>query len=262
MNVHKILAQTDRQRVSDGVVQPVITIGETSNQTLVVVCPQLGDFDSLEYAWWLNREMPQLTEANIKVKMVGIGNRAAGQKFCDFTGFPAESLFIDERAQLHSQLELYPGLSLKLPGCSTAQNAWFNLILMCAGIGSPGTLREVFRGYKGDKQAPQLIDDAEIVQAKPLPPLKGSFFHVAGGSGFQRPFELATLRLRNMAEVIGNWNVYVPDAAYLTQRGGTFLFDDRGTLLYEHRDPGILGFAANMSQPLSFITHTSPIRSR
>ena len=60
--------------------------------------------------------------------MLGIGNRAAGQKFCDFTGFPASSLFIDERAQLHSQLELYPGLSLKLPGCSTAQNAWFNLL--------------------------------------------------------------------------------------------------------------------------------------
>jgi AhpC/TSA antioxidant enzyme len=46
----------------------------------------------------------------------------------------------------------------------------------------------------------------------------------------------------------------VPDAAYLTQRGGTFLFDDRGALLYEHRDRGILGFAANMSQPLSFIS--------
>jgi hypothetical protein len=56
-----------------------------------------------------------------------------------------------------------------------------------------------------------------------------------------------------MAEVLGNWNTYVPDPAYLTQRGGTFLFDNQGKLLYQHRDRGILGFAANMSQPLSFL---------
>jgi AhpC/TSA antioxidant enzyme len=254
MNPSELFTQTDRERVSDGEIVPILTDCESAHRLLVIICPQLGDFDSLEYAWWLNRELPQLTAAGVTVRMVGIGNRAAGQKFCDFTGFPAAWLFVDERAELHAQLELYPGLSLKVPGCSTAQNAWLNLILMCAGIGSSGTLAEVFRGYKGDKHAPQLIDDAEIVRAKPLPPLKGSFFKVAGGSGFQRPFELATLRLRNMAEVLENWQTYVPDAAYLTQRGGTFLFDDRGTLLYEHRDRGILGFAANMSQPLAFVS--------
>jgi hypothetical protein len=128
-----------------------------------------------------------------------------------------------------------------------------NLMLMCAGIGSPGTLAEVFRGYRGDRQAPQLISDEEVVQAKPLPPLQGSFFKLAGGTGFQRPFELATLRLRNMVEALGHWNTYVPDAAYLTQRGGTFLFDAQGNLVYEYRDRGILGFAAKMSDPLSFL---------
>jgi hypothetical protein len=35
-------------------------------------------------------------------------------------------------------------------------------MLMCAGIGSPGTLVEVFRGYKGDRQAPQLIANEDI----------------------------------------------------------------------------------------------------
>ena len=124
---------------------------------------------------------------------------------------------------------------------------------MCAGIGSPGTLAEVFRGYWGDRRAPQLIDDDEVVRAAPLPAIKGSFFKLAGGEGFQRPFELATLRLRNMAEVLGHWNTYAPDKAYLTQRGGTFLFDSQGKLLYEHRDRGILGFAADMSNPLSFL---------
>ncbi|MGL5078746.1 MAG: AhpC/TSA family protein, partial [Waterburya sp.] len=112
---------------------------------------------------------------------------------------------------------------------------------------------EVFRGYKGDRQAPQLIADAEVIQDTPLPAIKGSFFKLAGGNGFQRPFELATLRLRNMTEVLSNWKTYVPNSAYLTQRGATFLFDREGKILYEHRDRAILGFAANMSLPLSFL---------
>jgi hypothetical protein len=39
----------------------------------------------------------------------------------------------------------------------------------------------------------------------------------------------------------------------MTQRGGTFLFDEQGKLLYQHRDRAILGFAENMSRPLSFL---------
>jgi hypothetical protein len=124
---------------------------------------------------------------------------------------------------------------------------------MSAGIGSPGTFAEVFRGYRGDRNAPQLIAPDEVVKAAPLPGIKGSFFDLAGGSGFQRPFELATLRLRNMAESLSKWQTYVPDAAYMTQRGGTFLFDSQGALLYEWRDRGILGFAENMSDPLAFL---------
>ncbi|NEP26116.1 AhpC/TSA family protein, partial [Moorena sp. SIO3I6] len=93
----------------------------------------------------------------------------------------------------------------------------------------------------------------EVVRGIPLPPIKGSFFRLAGGKGFQRPFELATLRLRNMTEVLSHWNTYVPNGAYLTQRGGTFLFDSQGKLLYQYRDCGLLGFAQNMSRPLSFL---------
>ena len=92
-----------------------------------------------------------------------------------------------------------------------------------------------------------------MIKAFPLPSLKGKFFQLAGGSGFQRPFELATLRLRNMAEVLGNWRTYVPDTTYLTQRGATFYFDAEGNLLYEYRDNHLLGFAENMSSPLAFL---------
>lgn len=253
LNLYDRLSQTKRQRVSDGAAVPLLEGCSSDSRQLVLLWSQLGDFDSLEYAWWLQRGAQSLRQANIVIRAVGIGDRASGERFCTYTGFPTDCLFVDPAAALHQQLGLYRGLSLNLPLLSPTQNAWFNLLLMCAGIGSPGTLTEVLRGYRGDRQAPQLIGDEEIVQAPPLPPLKGSTFGRAGGKGFQRPFELATLRLRNMGEVLSHWQTYVPNSAYLTQRGATFLFDAQGELLYEHRDRAILGFAANMSDPLSFL---------
>ena len=253
MDTYALLKQTRRLRVSDGEITPILSNTESANQILVLIWSQLGDFDNLEYAWWLQRESSKLQEKGIVVRAIGIGDRKSGNKFCEYTGFPTESLYVDPLAQIHQELELYTGLSVKLPFLSKKQNAWFNLLLMCAGIRSPGTLKEVFRGYKGDRNSPQLIANREVVKATPLPPIKGSFFNLAGGKGFQRPFELATLRLRNMTEVLGDWNSYVPDASYITQRGATFLFDNQGKLLYEHRDKGILGFAENMSNPLAFL---------
>jgi hypothetical protein len=54
--------------------------------------------------------------------------------------------------------------------------------------------------------------------------------------------------------------VRVPNANFLTQRGGTFLIDNQEQVLYEHRDRGILGFAENMSRPLSFLTQHTEIK--
>jgi AhpC/TSA antioxidant enzyme len=250
-----VLKQFSGLRVSDGLTAPLVDGSDTVGKILVIVLPQLGDFDSLEYAWWLQREADSLAAASITLRCVGIGDQAAGQKFCAYTGFNPALLWVDPQASLHQALGLYQGLAVKVPGFNPSQNAWVNLLLMCAGIGSPGTLAEVFRGYKGDRQAPQLIGTNEVVKAGPLPALTGAWFNRAGGEGFQRPFELATLRLRNMTEVLQHWSTYVPNSAYLTQRGGTFLFDGQGSLLYEHRDRGILGFAANMNQPLGFLAN-------
>ena len=248
----QILQRTDRQRVSDGAVTPILP-SAIAQRTLVLVWPQLGDFDSLEYAWWLQRGRDRLDELNIDVRAVGIGDRQSGEIFCKFTGFPADKLWMDSTGALHKELGLYEGLTTNWPGLSSSQEAWVNLMLMCAGIASPGTLAEVFRGYRGDRNAPQLIADDETIETNFLPPLKGKFFGAAGGSGFQRPFELATVRLRNMVQVLSNWKTYVPDASHMTQRGGTFLFDPSGETLYEYRDRGILGFAETMANPLSFL---------
>lgn len=253
MDVYSILRQSEKLRISNGAIAPILEDCESANSLLIIIWSQLGDFDTLEYAWWLHKEWQSLVEKNIVVRAIGIGNLDSGLKFADYTGFPKECLFVDPEAKIHQQLGLYRGLSWQLPFFSTSQNAWLNLLLMCAGIGSPGTLKEVFRGYLGDRASPQLIEDDLVVRALPFLPISGSFFKLAGGKGFQRPFELATLRLKNMTEVLGNWKTYVPQEDYLTQRGATFLFDRDRSLIYEHRERGILGFAANMSRPLSFL---------
>ena len=250
---YEIFSTIQRQRVSDGQIVPILSDCADYKRLLILVWPQLGDFDSLEYAWWLEKEAALWQNAGITIRAIGIGDRNSGLKFSEYTKFRQDWLFVDPKAELHDLLGLYRGLSLKLPGFSPGQNAWLNLILMCAGVGSPGTLAEVLRGYLGDRKAPQLIAEEETIQARPLPAFRGSLFNLAGGQGFQRPFELATLRLRNMGQVLGNWSTYIPDSSYLTQRGGTFLFDSQGNLLYEHRDGGILGFAENMSYPLAFL---------
>ncbi len=213
---------------------------------LVVVLSQLGDYDSLEYAQALVPVLPQLASAGISILAIAIGDEAGRQRFCAFTGFPPDRLVVTAEPELHRALGLYGGLTVM-------GGPWPNLLLMCAGVGSPGTLAEVLRGYTGDRQAPQRIADDETVQAGPLPPIQGSFFSFAGGKGFQRPFELATLRLRNMAEVLAHWRTYVPSDTHLTQRGGTFLLDADDTLLYSYKDRGILGFSATMARPLSFL---------
>ena len=261
MNVYATLQQTECMRASDAKQISPIETCDADKRKLILIWPQMGDFDTLEYAWWLVRGQQRLSTLDLEVRAIAIGNIAAGQKFCDYTGFPAQHLFVDAEASLHQKLRLYKGLSASLPGLNQQQKGYLNLLLMCAGIGSPGTLKEVFRGYLGDRTAPQLIADDETVKASPLPALKGEVFKRAGGKGFQRPFELATLRLRNMTEVLSHWKTYVPNAAYLTQRGATFLFDADGGLLYEWRDHNILGFAENMSDPLSFLNSLSLERS-
>jgi hypothetical protein len=198
---------------------------------LVLLLPQLGDFDSVEYAQALVPALPRLEAAGLALLAIGIGDAAGADRFCTYTGLPRACLQADATPVLHRALGLYGGVAV--PG-----GPWAALLLMCAGIGSPGTLQEVWRGYTGDRGAPPRL-------ATPL-------FDLAG-KGFQRPFELATVRLANMREVLGAWGTYVSDPRWIAQRGGTFLLEADDTVLYSHRDPGILGFSETMAEPLRFL---------
>ena len=197
--------------------QPVLAgLAPLANQQrrLLLVLSQLGDFDSVEYAQAVMASWPQLLEDGVDVRAIGIGDAGSVDRFCDYTGFPKERLSADPEARLHRDLGLYGG-------AEGFGGPWGNLLAMCAGIGSPGTLREVLRGYHG--------------------------------GGRYLPFWIASIRLRNMIEVLSHWGIYVPDERWMTQRGATFLISSDGSLLYSWKDPGLLGFSASMAEPLKFL---------
>ena len=68
---------------------------------LVLLLPQLGDFDSLEYAQALLPALPRLQAAGIAVLAIGIGEEAGRQRFCAFTGFPSQRLQVEPEPRLH-----------------------------------------------------------------------------------------------------------------------------------------------------------------
>ncbi len=53
---YEIFSTIQRQRVSDGQIVPILSDCADYKRLLILVWPQLGDFDSLEYAWWLEKE--------------------------------------------------------------------------------------------------------------------------------------------------------------------------------------------------------------
>ena len=257
-----------------GAAAPVLQ-GLTSGQrALVVLAPQLGDFDSAEYAEQLAAAYGDLGAADIGLRFVGIGDAAAAKRFAAFNGLPLECVRVDPCGSLHARLQLHAGpdwdvppfMARLLPADAAVQaraRAWLNYMAMCAGLGSRGTLREIARGYLGDKDAPERLAPDAVVEAGPvrimgvrrvkLGPLEYDQLWKEE-RGYQRPVELATVRLRVMVEVLANWREYVSDDAHLARRGATFLLDaDGSTLLYEHRDTGVLTYSATMPRPLSFL---------
>lgn len=265
--------------------------------TLVIVMPQLGDFDSAEYAEMLVAVEEDLTKAKISLRVIGIGDEGSAKKFAEFNGLRLDAIRMDKEGSLHKALELHAGPNWDVPtiiptgvlqwfadyvGATAADGkdsdrdvkaiarAWLNYMAMCAGIAAPDTLPEILRGYIGDKDAPERIRSDEVVTVgggkdeDPFIAITGVRNVKLGPfqyeqlwkdkSGYQRPVELATVRLRVMVEVLTNFAEYVPDQRFLDLRGATFLFGgENNDLLYKHIDTGVLSYSKTMRRPLSYL---------
>lgn len=142
--------------------------------------------------------------------------------------------------------------------------AWLNYMAMCAGLGAPGTLPEILRGYFGDKKAPERFRDDDIVKAGFItigpgvgPTKIGPFAYqqwFSDEKGYQRPVELATVRLKNMVEVLTKWDIYVSNILTIPLRGATYLFDEDGNELYTYKSRGVLTYSETMPRPLTFLS--------
>ena len=219
---------------------------QSKNNKLVIILGLLGDFDSFEYVQSLISYLDKLNRAGIDLFIVGIGDNYSKESFCKYTKLPEKYLNVIGNSDFHDSLFIEPGLKFtSIP--------MFNLILMCMGLGSPGTLSEVLRGYIGDNKSKKLFTESHHSPEFKFVSLDYNLFNLINNSNNQRPFELATLRLINMVEVLTNWNVYMKNGDSLTQRSATFLVDSNYNLLYSYYSKGLLGYSENMSKPLEFI---------
>ena len=218
----------------------------TNKKRLIVLVGSFADFDSFEYSQQLSAQSKKLAAHSVDWILIGIGNEKSREFFCKFNKIESKNVLALKNADLHEKLNLDPGFVSPLP-------AIINLLIMCAGINSKGTINEVLRGYLGDKNSKRLFSDDEHIKIGPFPLFKGKMFRVFSKNEILRPFELATRRLINMIEILYNWNEYVPDSSFLTQRGATILIDENDKILYRFNSKSLLGYSEKMSSPLSFI---------
>ena len=214
---------------------------------LIVLFGLLGDFDSFEYAINLKNFIDNHQDKNLDIFAIAIGNKNGKQKFCKFTGFPQESLIAVSDNQIHNELKISKGLDIGLGG-------WINMLLMLSGINSFKTIKEVIRGYTGDRKAKQIYSEVDKIDVLKFFNFSGNSFKKVFGDGYLRPFELATFRLNNMNEIIQNWSDYILNEEYLPQRGASFLLNNKNQIIYKFFSEDVLGYSSNMRDPLGFLT--------
>ena len=215
---------------------------------LLVLFGLLGDFDSFEYAINLKNFINDHQVNNLDIFAFAIGNQKGKEKFCKFTGFPKENLIVVSNNQIHNNLNVSRGLDVGLGG-------WINMLLMLSGINSFKTVKEVFRGYLGDRKAKQIYSEFDKIEVLKFLKFSGNSFRKVFGDGYLRPFELATFRLNNMNEIIQNWSDYILNEKYLPQRGASFLLNNKNQVIYNFISNDVLGYSSNMRDPLGFLTN-------
>ena len=120
-------------------------------KTLIVFLGSFADFDSFEYSQQLSSQLNKLAKNSVDLILIGIGSEKSKEYFCRFNKIDIKNVVALRNADLHKKLNLNSGFVSPLP-------AMINLLIMCAGINSRGTIREVLRGYFGDKDAKSLFD--------------------------------------------------------------------------------------------------------
>ncbi len=214
---------------------------------LIVLFGLLGDFDSFEYAINLKNFINNHQNKNLDIFAIAIGSQNGKEKFCKFTGFIEENLKIVPNNQVHNDLKISSGIDIGLGG-------WINMLLMLSGINSFKTIKEVFRGYTGDRKAKQIYSEFDKIEFLNFLEFSGNSFNQIFGNGYLRPFELATFRLNNMKEIIKNWGDYILHEKYLPQRGASFLLDEKNQVIYKFFSSDVLGYSSNMRDPLRFLS--------
>ena len=127
------------------------------------------------------------------------------------------------------------------------------MLLMLSGINSLKTIKEVIRGYTGDRKAKQIYSQYDKIDVLKFINFSGNSFSQVFGDGYLRPFELATFRLNNMNEIIKNWSDYIINEKYLPQRGASFLLNNKNQVIYKFFSNDVLGYSSNMRDPLEFL---------
>ena len=224
---------------------------ETSKKyKLFIFMGLLGDFDSIEYAINLSKFLKKNNlSKDLDIFIIAIGGDEGKEKFSKFTGFSKKNIRTVENNAPHKLVGASEGLNTGLGG-------WINMLLMLSGIGSSSTLKEVLRGYTGDKDSYPIYESNEEISFLNLFKFSGKLFERTFGLGYLRPFELATFRLQNMIEIIQNWKDYILDTEYLTQRTATFLMNDQNEIIYKYISKDILSYSKKMNRPLDFLNQT------
>tara|TARA_S200000501_G_scaffold376763_1_gene432772 strand:+ start:149 stop:898 length:750 start_codon:yes stop_codon:yes gene_type:complete len=214
---------------------------------LIILFGLLGDFDSFEYGINLNNFISNDQNDNLDIFAIAIGNEIGKKKFCKFTGFPNKNLKVVPDNKIHNDLMVSKGVDIGLGG-------WVNMLIMLSGINSLRTIKEVVRGYTGDKNSKQIFSDKDNINLINFIKFSGVFFKYTFGNGYLRPFELATYRLKNMIEILQNWNDYILDNKYLPQRGASFLLNHQDQIIYNYYSNDVLGYSLKMDDPLWFLS--------
>ena len=219
----------------------------SKNYKLILLMGLLGDFDSIEYALNLSKFINENKLSDkLDICIVAIGNASGKEKFCRFTGICEDNIRTVDNNEVHKLVGGCEGLNIGFGG-------WVNMLLMLSGINSPNTLKEVIRGYIGDRNSDPIYNSQDEINLFNFFKFSGKLFEKTFGKGYLRPFELATFRLTNMVEIIQNWNDYILEPKYLPQRTSTFIINEQNEIIYKYISKDILSYSKQMNKPLSFL---------